>query len=98
MQTKITEKEIEKHFCWAVESIGGKSYKFRSVTMRGVADRVACLPNGSTWFAELKRPGGSLSALQNVFAEDVIALQQKYVCLWTKEQINEWIAKAMNPL
>ena len=83
---------------WAVESIGGKSYKFKSMTMRGVADRVACLPDGQTWFVELKAPQGRLSALQEVFAEDIIALKQNYACLWSKQQINEWAAKVSNPL
>jgi len=94
----MNEKEIEKYFMWAVESIGGKSYKFKSMTMRGVADRVACLPDGQTWFVELKAPQGRLSALQEVFAEDIIALKQNYACLWSKQQINEWVAQVSNPL
>lgn len=88
------EREIEKYFIWTVMSVGGLSYKFRSTTMRGVADQVACLPNGQTWFVELKRPkGGVVSALQAEFANDMIRLQQRYILLSTKEQINDWIAK-----
>jgi hypothetical protein len=49
-----------------------------------------CLPNGSTWFIELKTAGGSLSALQKVFASDMSKLNQKYACLWSKEDINSW--------
>jgi hypothetical protein len=49
------------------------------------------MPDGSTWFVELKTKGGRLSELQKRFADDVIALRQNYVCLWTKEQIDEWI-------
>ncbi len=89
------EREIEKYFVWSVESIGGKTYKFKSTTQRGVSDRIACLPNGHTWFVELKRPrGGRLSPMQEIFAEDVVALKQRYVCLWSKEEINEWIVAA----
>ena len=87
------EAEIEKYFIWAVQSIEGKSYKFKSMTMRGVADRIACFPDGSTWFVELKAPNGRLSALQKVFAEDITKLNQRYACLWSKEQINDWIAQ-----
>ena len=87
------EAEIEKYFVWAVASIGGKTYKFKSVTQRGVADRIACLPNGDTWFVEIKRPkGGYLSPLQDVFAEEMWSLKQKYACLWTKEDVMKWIA------
>ena len=89
------EREIEKYFVWSVESIGGKTYKFKSTTQRGVSDRIACLPNGHTWFVELKRPrGGRLSPMQEIFAEDVVALKQRYVFLWSKEEINEWIVAA----
>lgn len=86
----MNEKEIESYFKWAVMSIGGKTYKFRSINQRGVTDQIACLPNGDTWFVELKTKGGEVSALQKFFMEEVTGLSQKYACLWTKEQIDEW--------
>jgi len=92
------EREIEKYFVWSVESIGGKTYKFKSPTQRGVSDRIACMPNGNTWFVELKRPkGGYLSPMQEIFKDDVVALKQRYACLSTKLEINEWLAKVTNP-
>ena len=94
MNSKISEKEIEKYFVWAVASIGGKTYKFKSISQRGVADRIACLPNGQTWFVEIKRPkGGVLSPMQDVFAEEMKLLCQNYACLWTKEDVMEWLSK-----
>ena len=86
------EKEIERHFIWTVERMGGITYKFTSPGRKGVADRIACLPDGSTWFVELKTKGGRLSPLQKMFAADMAALNQKYACLWTKEQVNEFAA------
>ena len=86
------EKEIEQHFVWTVERLGGITYKFTSPGRKGVADRIACLPDGSTWFVELKTKGGRLSPLQKMFAADMAALNQKYACLWTKEQVNEFAA------
>ena len=86
----MKESEVEQHFKWIVESMGGKSYKFVSVNNRGVSDRVACLPDGSTWFVELKTRGGRLSALQRIFAEEVGRLGQNYRCFWNKEQIDHW--------
>ena len=89
-----SESEIEKYFIWAVASLGGKSFKFKSINHRGVTDRIACLPDGSTWFVEIKRPkGGRLSPLQILFAEEMKELNQSYVCLWNKEQIDEWKAQ-----
>jgi hypothetical protein len=55
MNTKISEKEIEKYFVWAVQNLGGVAYKFKSPTQRGVTDRIACLPGGVTWFVDPQR-------------------------------------------
>lgn len=90
----MLEKTIEKHFVWAVERAGGKTYKFVSPSHRGVADRIACMPNGVTWFVELKTKGGRLSELQKIFASDMALLKQNYACLWSIEHVNEWVKDA----
>jgi len=90
----MKEKIVENHFVWAVERIGGKTWKFTSPGRKGVADRIACLPDGSTWFVELKTKGGRLSALQKMFMSDMALLNQNYACLWTIEQVDEWIKSA----
>lgn len=89
----FSEAEIEKYFVWAVTSVGGRTYKFKSISQRGVADRIACMPNGDTWFVEVKRPkGGVLSPLQDLFAEEMWTLKQRYVCMWAKEDVDRWLA------
>jgi hypothetical protein len=55
----MTEKEIERYFCKRVRALGGFAYKFRSITQIGVADRIACMPNGEAWFVEIKQPNGT---------------------------------------
>jgi len=90
----MKEKIVENHFVWAVERAGGKTYKFTSPGRKGVADRIACLPDGSTWFVELKTKGGRLSALQKMFMSDMTLLNQRYMCLWTIDQVDEWIKSA----
>ena len=85
------EKEIERHFVRSVQSIGGRAYKFTSPGRRGVADRIACLPDGQTWFVELKTKGGRLSELQKLFEMDMMLLRQNYACLWTKEQVDGFV-------
>ena len=87
----MKESTIEKHLVAQVKALGGMAYKFTSPAHRGVADRVVCLPDGQTWFVELKAPGGRLSELQKIFAEDMARMSQRYVCLWSKEQIEEWL-------
>jgi len=86
----MKESEIETYFVWTVERMGGKAYKFASPSQRGVADRIACLPNGQTWFVELKTKGGRLSPLQKMFAAEVQGLKQKHAVLCSKEAIDQW--------
>jgi len=88
----MTEKEVEQHLCKRVKALGGYAYKFRSVTQVGVADRIVCL-HGQTWFVEVKQPNGRLSALQHIFAEEMEKTQQRYVCLWSKSEVDEWLAR-----
>lgn len=89
----MTEAEIERYFVKRVKALGGFAYKFRSVSQRGVADRIACMPNGEAWFVELKKPGGRLSALQEIFAEEMQQTKQHYTCLWSKEGVDEWLTR-----
>jgi hypothetical protein len=86
----MKESEIERYFVWAVMLRQGLTYKFKSPTQRGVADRIACMPNGETWFVELKTKGGRLAPLQKLFAADMLRLGQFYVCLWSTEGVDEW--------
>jgi len=87
----MTEKEIEAYFAKRVREAGGKSYKFRSVTQRGVADRIACMPNGKIIMVELKKPGGRLSALQKIFEEEMRSVGAPYVCLWSKDDVDAFV-------
>ena len=86
----MKESTIEKHLVTQVKALGGMAYKFTSPAHRGVADRVVCLPDGQTWFVELKTKGGRLSPLQELFAAEMQRLNQNYACLWTIKQVDEW--------
>lgn len=85
------EREIERYFVDAVLKRGGMTDKFTSLTRRGVADRIAYFPDGSVWFVEIKTIGGRLSALQQIYARERRSMKQNYACLWTKDQVDEWI-------
>ena len=89
----MRETEIEAHLVWTAAVMGGGTYKFKSITNRGVADRIVCLPNGETWFIEVKTETGKISSLQKKFAEDMQMLKQKYACFWSKEEIDHWRAE-----
>jgi len=87
----MKESTIEKHLVTQVKALGGMAYKFTSPAHRGVADRVVCLPDGQTWFVELKAPNGRLSELQKIFQSDMARMNQRYACLWSKEHVEEWL-------
>ena len=89
----MKEKDIEAYLVWSVEMLGGAAYKFRSPSNRGVADRVVCLPDGQTWFVEMKTQRGRLAPLQKVFAFEMETLKQNYVVLWSTEQVDAFIAR-----
>ena len=85
----MLEKAVEVYFRKAVEARGGVAFKFVSPSHRGVSDRIVCL-QGQTWFVELKRPGGRLSPLQKIFAAEMERLGQRYACLSSREEVDEW--------
>ena len=87
----IKESDVEKLFIWTVAMLHGKTYKFRSVTQNGVADRIACMPDGRVWFVELKRPGvKKLDPLQHVFKNEMHQLNQNYAQLNSPLEIQQW--------
>ena len=86
------EKHIEAHLVKKVKALGGVAYKFVSPAHRGVADRIVCLPGGVVWFVELKIEGGRLSPLQKVFADEMARMNQNYCVLWSKEDVDKFIA------
>jgi hypothetical protein len=87
----VLEKQVERYLVKKVEAVGGKAYKFTSPGRGGVADRIVCLPDGSTWFVELKTAGGKMSALQLIFAEDMRRMKQNYTVLWSKEDVDAYL-------
>ena len=87
----MKEADIEQRLDWAVQRAGGKTWKFVSPANCGVSDRIVCLPNGDTWFVELKRPGGKRTALQERFAKEMVGLRQKYALLSSAEEVDAWV-------
>lgn len=77
----MLEREIEKILVTEIARVGGRAYKFVSPGNDGVPDRVVCLPNGKTYFVELKTASGKLTNLQKVQIERLRDLGQKVFVL-----------------
>jgi hypothetical protein len=56
-----------------------------------VADRLVVLPQGVVWFVEVKKEGGRLSTLQNIFIAEMQRLQQNVRVVWSKEDVDDLI-------
>lgn len=63
------EREIEKKFKHAMESLGCIVLKFTSPQNAGVPDRIVLIPGGIALFAEIKQSSGRLTPLQQVWRE-----------------------------
>lgn len=59
----VREADVERLLERAVETAGGKAFKFTSPGNAGVQDRLVLL-NGRAYFVELKAPGQKLRPLQ----------------------------------
>lgn len=88
----MLERTVEKYLVDRVKALGGKAHKWRGVG--GNPDRIICLPDGTTWFVEVKAPGGRLSPLQQLFRDDLLKLKQRYAVVWSKEDVDKWFAIA----
>ena len=87
----LLEKDIERYLATRIAALGGKAYKWVSPAHIGVADRIVVLPGGVVWFVEVKTIGGRLSPLQKLFAADMARLGQKYICVWSREDVDAYL-------
>lgn len=85
------ERDIERYLVRRVKDIGGIAYKFVSPSNRGVADRLVVLPDGVVWFVEVKRQGGRMSTLQQLFKRDVERLGHNHMVLWDMADVDTFI-------
>jgi len=59
-----SEKRIESKFKESVKAKGGWAIKLLPFNLNGLPDRIALLPGGKLFFAEIKKPGEVASPLQ----------------------------------
>lgn len=92
------ETEVEELLTSEVKKLGGTAFKFVSPGCTGVPDRLICLPNGSTWFAEVKTTTGKLSARQRVVVDRLAWLEQKVIVLYGKDDVQQFIRQLSEDL
>lgn len=87
----MLEREIEKYLVKRVADAGGIAYKFTSPSNRGVYDRIVLMPDGVTWFVELKSAKGKLSPLQERFRDRLNLLGHRNIVLHSKDAVDNFI-------
>lgn len=91
MQTfSESEKSIEQYLVKAVHTRHGLCLKFVSPGHTGVPDRVIILES-IVYFAEIKAPGGRLSASQQAMHRKLRAAGARVVTLYSREEVDEFI-------
>ena len=93
----MRESSVEAYLVRRVKAFGGRSYKWRSVNHRGVADRIVVLPyslrDEKIVFVETKAPRRDRSPLQVVFAQDLAKLGVHVELLDTYERVDAFMRK-----
>ena len=92
MEKKITEKQIEKALVEGVKKMGGTAYKFVSPGHAGVPDRMIVLPGGVIIFAELKRPGGKTTPLQDAEITRMRSMGCEVHVISNPEEVTDFIS------
>lgn len=70
----MLEKQVEQYLVKKIKALGGVPYKFTSPAHRSVPDRLILMPDGKSYFVELKRPGGKPTAGQQAEHERIKSL------------------------
>lgn len=91
-----SEKTIERHFATQVKLLGGRSFKLPAVYVSGLPDRMALLPGGVVFFAELKTTGKKPTPIQKLIHKKIRALGFAVYVLDSLELVNETINKYKN--
>lgn len=87
------EKHAEAHLVESVRLVGGMCPKFVDPSRRGAPDRMVLLPGKPIVFVEMKREKvGKLSSWQSRYHADLRALGHEVFVLWSREDVNEFLA------
>lgn len=91
MKRKITEQHVERHLVKRVKAVGGEVRKVRWVGRNGAPDRVAFLPDGTTWWVELKAPGKKPTPAQLREHTRLRRMKQIVVVIDSIEALESWV-------
>ena len=87
----MRESQIEAHLAQRVKALGGLCWKFTSPNLRGVPDRVLLMPEGQTYWIELKAPGQQPNLLQQRRHAELRARSHRILMLDSVEAVDYFL-------
>lgn len=84
----MLESKLEQRLVQRVKDLGGLAMKWVSPNLAGVPDRIVFLPGARVILVEMKRPGGSTTALQNRIHAMLRQLGQDVRVIDSKEDVD----------
>lgn len=98
VKRKVLEKDVEAYLCRKVKALGGECYKWASMNVRGVPDRIVVI-NATVWFVEVKKDRQSpLTKLQKHFFDRMFELGIRNAkVVRGKDGVDEWLAEINAP-
>ena len=87
----MRESQIEAHLTQRVKALGGLCWKFTSPNLRGVPDRVLLMPEGQTYWIELKAPGQQPNRLQQRRHAELRARNHRILMLDSVEAVDYFL-------
>lgn len=91
--TRDSEKYIERKFNERVKALKGISFKFVPQFVSGIPDRIALIPTGIMFFAEIKSKGFRPSKLQLVWKAKLKKIGFEWYLIDSMESLNEVFKK-----
>lgn len=87
----MNEKLIERKLREGVKALGGLALKFSSPYHRGIPDRIILMPEGKTFFVELKTTGKKPTLLQQKAIKELTELGFDARVIDSKESLNNFL-------
>lgn len=88
---KLLERDIEQYLVEQVAKLGGKAYKFSSMSNRAVPDRACFFPKGTFILVELKAPGKKPTPLQYKVIRSIRLMDHEVLIIDSKELVDIFI-------
>lgn len=91
--SQVSEKVIEKYLFDSVKALGGVCLKYSNPNMAGFPDRVVLLPDGITFWVELKSKGKKPTEIQQIRIKYMMSIGHDVFVIDSKEGVDEVINK-----